>query len=323
MAASDGSGTVFTRSMAVARTVDGAFVDGALEPVAPLALHPAAHGLHYGSTVFEGMKAHRGVDGVVRTFRLDAHLARLERSAAAVHLPVPPADLVARLVREVVADDLDAVPQPPGALYLRPALVGTVPNIWAAAGPSTDALLFVLAGPVSDYFGGGLRVLSLWCEEDLPRTTPQFGAVKAGANYAMALGPTLRSRAEHGTDQVLFAPGGRLTETGAANLLLLSPDEVLTPALDGTMLPGITRDSLLTMARDAGMRVTERAMDLDDLRAWAADGGEAAVCGTAAVMAPVGTVLRADGERITFADGQVGEVTRDLTGRLRDLQTAH
>ena len=225
-------------------------------------------------------------------------------------------------MRRVVADDLDAVPQAPGALYLRPALLGTVPNIWAAAGPSTDALLFVLAGPVSDYFGGGLRPISLWCEERLPRSTPQFGAVKAGANYAMALGPTLAAKAEHGVDQVLFAPDGQITETGAANLLLLREDRLVTPALTGMMLPGITRDSLLTLAREAGMTVEERDLTVDDLRSWAADEGEAAVCGTAAVLAPVGTVLREGGETLTFSGGQVGEVTRTLSDRLRDIQTA-
>lgn len=311
-------GTVFAQTMAVASAVDGVFGAAKLGDVEPIPLHPAAHVLHYGSACFEGMKAHRGDDGVVRIFRLDRHVERMRRSAALLHLPVPPADLLAGMITDVVRANLAEVPDTPGSLYLRPALIGTLENIGAAAAPSSSALLYVLPSPVGDYFAGGVRPLQLLVQEDLPRTTPQFGQVKTGANYAMALGPTLAAKAEHGVDQVLFAPDRKVTETGAANLLLIDGERIITPELDGSLLPGVTRDSILQLARDSGRSVEERQMTLDDVIAWADGGGEAALSGTAAVLAPVGRLLWPDGATVTFGDGGVG----DNVLALRDALTA-
>jgi branched-chain amino acid aminotransferase len=312
-------GTVFAPTMAVATATDGVFGAGKVVPLEELRLHPAAHALHYCSACFEGLKAHRAIGGGrVRLFRADRHVERMRRSAEVLHLPVPPAELLHGMLVDLVRDNLDEVPEQPGSLYLRPTLLGTLPNIGAAAAPSPEALLYVLASPVGDYFAGGVRPLKLLVEEELPRSTPQFGQVKSGANYAMALGPTLAAKADHGVDQVLFAPGGKVTETGAANLVLLDAERVLTPALDGSLLPGVTRDSILQLARDSGRTVEERAMDLDDVRTWAADGGEAALSGTAAVLAPVGQLLWSDGEELTFGDGGVGPNVLEL----RDALTA-
>ncbi len=313
-------GSVFAPTMAVATATDGVYGAGKVVPVEDLRLHPASHALHYCSACFEGLKAHRAVtDGAVRLFRADRHVARMRRSAEILHLPVPPADLLHQMLVDLVRDNLDGVPDQPGSLYLRPTLLGTLPNIGAAASPSPDALLYVLASPVGDYFAGGVRPLRLLVEEDLPRSTPQFGQVKSGANYAMALGPTLAAKADHGVDQVLFAPDGKVTETGAANLVLLDADRVVTPALDGSLLPGVTRDSILELARDSGREVVETTMDLDDLRAWAADGGEAALSGTAAVLAPVGELVWADGGRVVFGDGGVGPNVTELRDALTSL----
>ncbi len=299
-------GSVFAPTMSLATAVDGVFGAGKVVEVEDLRLHPASHVLHYGSACFEGLKAHKANDGSVRIFRAERHVERMRRSAATLHLPMPPTELLHEMLVAVTRDNLDLVPDQPGSLYLRPTLIGTLPNIGAAASPSTSALLYVLASPVGDYFAGGVRPLTLLVEHDLPRSTPQFGQVKSGANYVMALGPTLKAKAEHGVDQVLFAPGGKVTETGAANLILIDDERVLTPELDGSMLPGVTRDSILQLARDSGRTVEERQMNIDDVRAWAAAGGEAALSGTAAVLSPVGTLLWADGESLTFGDGGVG-----------------
>jgi branched-chain amino acid aminotransferase len=312
-------GTVFAPTMAVATAVDGIFGAAKITDVEPIPLHPAAHVLHYGSACFEGLKAHRGDDGVVRVFRLDRHAQRMQRSAELLHLPVPPEDLLTGMIVDVVRANLDLVPAAPGSLYLRPALVGTLENIGAAAAPSTSALLYVLPSPVGDYFKGGVRPLRLLVQEDLPRTTPQFGQVKSGANYAMALGPTLAAKAEHGVDQVLFAPDRRVTETGAANLLLLDAERVVTPELDGSLLPGVTRDSILQLARDSGRAVEERPLDLDDVIAWAEAGGEAALSGTAAVLAPVGELLWPDGRTVAFAGGEVGPNVLELRDALTSI----
>ena len=309
-------GTVAAARMVVAEATDGEFSAPRVQPTADFTLHPFAHCLHYGSTCFEGLKAHRGIDGAVRIFRLDRHVARMRRTAALVQLPVPPAELLEEMIVAAVEANLDEVPDAPGALYLRPMLLGTDPNIGAAASPSFGALLAVVASPVGDYFAGGVRPLTLLVETDVPRTTPQFGEAKAGANYLMALGVTRRARAEHGCDQVLFAPGGEVQETGAANFLLFDEQRVVTRALDSTFLHGVTRDSLLVMARDRGMTVEERTISVDELLAWQ---GEAALAGTAAVLSGVGTLVHAGG-RHTVGDGQVGPVTLALREALTAIQ---
>lgn len=312
-------GSVFAPTMAVARATDGAFGEASVVPVEAIPLHPAAHVLHYCSACFEGLKAHRGTDGTVRIFRGARHVERMRQSAAVLRLPVPPADLLHGMLHDIVAANIDQVPDQPGSLYLRPTLIGTLPNIGAAASPSSDALLYVLPSPVGDYFAGGVRPLSLLVEQDLPRSTPQFGQVKSGANYAMALGPTLDAKADHGVDQVLFAPDGRVTETGAANLLLINQDHVVTPELDGSLLPGVTRDSILQLARDSGRKVEEAQLTIDDVVAWAENGGEAALSGTAAVLAPVGTLLWADGRTVTFNGAEVGDSVLELRQALTAL----
>jgi branched-chain amino acid aminotransferase len=309
-------GTVAAPSMVVADAVDGRFGPPRTEPTGPLSIHPFAHALHYGSACFEGLKAHRGSDDVVRLFRPDRHAARLQRTAGLLHLPVPPLELLQTMLVDAVVGNLEVVPAAPGALYLRPLLLGTDPNIGAAATPSADALLVVLASPVGDYFAGGDRPLTLQVETELPRTTPAFGEAKAGANYVLALGATLQARAEHGADQVLFAPGGDVQETGAANFLLLDRDRIVTRQLDGSFLHGVTRDSVLTLARDLGLAVEERGVSVDEVLRWP---GEAALAGTAAVLAGVGTLVH-DGRRHVIGDGEVGPVTRRLRGALLQLQ---
>ena len=152
-------------------------------------------------------------------------------------------DLLRGMVLDIVAHNLDDIPAPPSSLYLRPTLIGTLPNIGAAAAPSTEATLFVLTSPVGDYFTGGARPLKLLVEDQKARSTEQLGSTKTGGNYAAALGPTLAAKAEYGVDQVLFCPNGDVQETGAANFLLISDDEVITKPLDTSFLHGITRGS--------------------------------------------------------------------------------
>jgi branched-chain amino acid aminotransferase len=317
-AAAPAFGTVPAPWMVVSRVTGGVYGPAEVTATAPLELHPFAHALHYGSACFEGLKAHRGADGVVRLFRPDRHATRMRRTAELLCLPVPPAALLADAIREVVRSNLDVAPQAPGALYVRPLLLGTDPNIGAAAAPSDDAILTVLASPVGDYFAGGSRGLKLLVETELPRTTPQFGEAKAGANYVMALGVTRRARAEHGVDQVLFAPGGDVQETGAANFLLLDEHRVVTKALDGSFLHGITRDSVLTIARDLGLQVEERDIEVAELLGWE---GEAALAGTAAVLSGVGTLVHEAREHV-IGDGGVGPVTTRLRDALLAVQRA-
>ena len=310
-------GTVFAPRMGVLRHDDG-FGDVEVVDTAALSLHPATHALHYGSQCFEGLKAHRHRDGGVRLFRADRHVARMRTSLAAVHLPVPDAQLLDRLVTATVAANLDAVPDPPGSLYLRPTSIGTDANIGSAAHPSASSLTYVIASPVGDYFAGGVRPLRLVVQTSRGRTVADLGAVKCGANYLMALDPTLAARDGHGADQVLFAPGGRLEETGASNIALVDGARLVTPRFDGSFLQGVTRDSLLAIGRDLGYDVAEADLDVDDLVAWAA-AGEVVLMGTAAVVSPVGELV-VDGRAVTVAGGQVGPHALALRERLVGVQ---
>jgi branched-chain amino acid aminotransferase len=310
-------GSALADTMLTATSEDGSWGEPQAVPVGPLPLSPAAHALHYGSSCFEGLKAHKGADGVVRLFRADAHVARMGRSAEKLSLPVPPADLLAGMIAEAVRRNLDAVPDAPGALYLRPVLLGTEPNIGAAARPSSTALLYVLASPVGDYFDTS-RTLTVAVETELPRTTPQFGEIKTGANYAMALGVTRRHADEHGADQVLFAPGGEIQETGAANFLVIDGDAVVTRGLDPSFLHGVTRDSVLQLARDRGLDVQERTLTVDEL-AGRVDSCEAVLSGTAAVLAPIGTLV-IDGKPVQVRDGAMGPRTAELREALLAVQ---
>ena len=311
-------GTVFCDAIAVAHYRDGAWQEPAIEPLAPLPLHPAAHVLHYSSTCFEGFKAYRWADGKARIFRLDDHVARMQKSAASLVLPIPETDLLRGMVLDIVANNIDEIPAPPSSLYLRPTLIGTLPNIGAAAAPSTEATLFVLTSPVGDYFTGGARPLKLLVEDEKARSTEQLGSTKTGGNYAAALGPTLAAKAEYGVDQVLFCPNGDVQETGAANFLLISDDQVITKPLDTSFLHGMTRASILTLAADLGYTVKERNFTVDELL-QAVGKFEAALSGTAASLAPVGSLVY-KGEELAVRDGQPGP----NTARLRDaLHSIH
>ena len=304
--------------MAVATYQDGKWSPHELKPVAPLQLSPAAHVLHYSSTCFEGFKAFRRADGSIHVFRMDRHIQRMRQSARQLVLPEPDAKQLADMVRALIDRSRDAVPEAPGALYLRPIIFGTTANIGAAATPTTEALLIVLASPVWDYFAGGMKPLRILVDDVNTRSAAQMGMVKTGGNYAAALGPTLAARAKHQVDQVLFCPGGEVQETGAANFFLIRPGELLTRSLDATFLHGVTRDSLLTLGRDMGYAVAERVFSVKDMLDWVQT-GEAALSGTAAVLAGVGTLIHRATE-YKVGTGEVGPLTRALRAQLVAIQ---
>jgi len=311
-------GTVFCDNFVITHYRDGTWQDPAIEPLAPLSLHPAAHVFHYASTCFEGFKAYRWDDGKARIFRLHDHVARMQKSAASLRLPVPDADMLAGMVKGIVASNVDDIPAPPSSLYLRPTLIGTLPNIGAAAAPSTEATLFVLTSPVGDYFEGGARPLRLLVDDQRARSTEQLGSTKTGGNYAAALGPILDAKEKYGVDQVLFCPHGDVQETGASNFLLISDDEVITKPLDTSFLHGMTRDSTLKLAADLGYKVSERNFTVDELL-QAVTSYEAALSGTAASLSPVGCLVY-NGEEIQVVDGNPGPNVERLRNALQDIQ---
>ena len=311
-------GTVLADTMSVVHYRDGKWSAPELRPVGPIEISPAAHVLHYASTCFEGFKAYRWSDGTINVFRMDRHIERMRQSARALVLPEPPVAMLSEMITSVIDRCRAQVPEAPGALYMRPLLFGTQANIGAAATPASEASLIVLASPVWDYFAQGMKPLRIYVEEEKTRTASHLGMVKTGGNYAAAMGPTLEARKQFNVDQVLFCAGGQVQETGAANFLLLRPGRILTRSLDTTFLHGVTRDSLLTMAREQKIAVEERPFTVDEMLEWTKD-GEAALSGTAAVLAGVGALIR-KGQEHRVADGTVGPETRRLRAALVAIQ---
>ena len=311
-------GQEFASQMSLCRFHDGQWDTPKLGSVEPIPFHPSAHVLHYSSTCFEGMKAYAWADGSVRLFRPDRNIARMQASAESLCLPVPSTELLNGMIRSAVDAAREEIPTAPGSLYIRPTLIGTDHNIGGAGKPADEALLFVLLSPVGDYFTGGVRPLKLLIDVDNMRSTPRFGQVKTGGNYAAALGSVVQARAEHDADQVLFCPNGDVQETGAANFLLIHEGCVFTKPLDGSILAGVTRDSILTLCQDRGLTLEDRHYSVDDLMAMLPN-AEAMLTGTAAVVSPVGSMIF-DGETHLIGDGQPGEITMALREQLTDIQ---
>lgn len=312
-------GSVFAPTMGITWYRNGAWTPAEVVPANQLVLHPGTHALHYASACFEGLKAYRLADGSVATFRLADHIKRMQQSARLMSLPEPGSEQLRELINSTLRDNQASVPAPPAAMYIRPTLLGTELSIGKAAKPSSEAVLYILLSPVGDYFEGGMSPLSLLIDDEHMRTAPTMGMVKCGANYAMALPHIMHARSAHGADQVLFCPGGIAQETGAANFLLLDKERVVTKDLDSTFLHGVTRSAVLELAKSRGMQVEERPITVQEILEWAARGGEAALSGTAAVLAGVGNFIYR-GEHHAISGGQVGPVTLELRQALVNIQ---
>lgn len=314
-------GSVFMPEMALTEFDGEKWGAHKLVPSDSLSLHPGAHVLHYASTCFEGLKAFRHPDGSVKIFRMDCNIARFAQSAELLALPAINPEQTREMIIDVVARFADQAPEAPGSLYIRPTHIGTEPAIGKAAGPSLTSMQYVLVSPVGDYFAGGSdTTLRLLLEEESMRCAPHMGRIKSGGNYASALLPTLNAKRDLKVDQILFCPNGDVQETGAANFLLIDGNTLITKALDSSFLHGITRDSLLTIARDLGMNVEERDLSVDELLERSRKPGcEAALSGTAAVLTPVGTLLH-KGEEHQVGDGKAGATTAKLRQTLNSIQ---
>ncbi|KKO44952.1 branched-chain amino acid aminotransferase [Arsukibacterium ikkense] len=313
-------GSVFMPQMALTRFEQGAWSTPQIVSADSISLHPGAHVLHYASTCFEGLKAFKHSDGSINLFRMEKNVARLIQSSALLSLPQPDAATLSQMIIDIVRQYASDVPEPPGSMYIRPTHIGTEAAIGKAAAPTASSMLYVLLSPVGDYFAGGSKPLRLLLEQNGARCAAHMGMVKSGGNYASALQPILKARASVQADQVLFCPGGDVQETGAANFILIDGNEIITKALDSSFLHGVTRDSVLTLARDMGMVVSERELSVTELLERAAKPGtEAALSGTAAVLTPVGTLI-ANGTEHTVGSGEAGPATLKLRQALNDIQ---
>jgi branched-chain amino acid aminotransferase len=326
--ADPGFGRHFTDSMFVARYEAGrGWYDARLTQYGPLPMDPGTAALHYAQSIFEGLKAYAQPDGSVATFRPEANAARFARSADRLAMPLVPEDAFLAAVDALVDTDRDWVPTAPDqTLYLRPYMLAS--ESFLGVRPANEYLFLVIASPAGAYFPRGVHPVSVFVSEDYVRAAPGgTGDVKCAGNYAASLRPQQQASAL-GCDQVVYLDAVErryIEELGGMNLFFVlgSGDdaELVTPELSGTLLPGITRDSLIEVARSMGHRVTERKVALDEWRSGALDGAitESFACGTAAVITPVGEVKGRTGD-FTVGDGTPGPLTMRLREALLDIQ---
>ena len=315
--AAPGFGVHFTDHMLrVEWTPDQGWHDARIEPYGPLSLDPATAVLHYAQEIFEGMKAYRHADGSVWSFRPAENAARMERSSGRLALPVLATDDFVACVDELVRVDQRWVPDAEGekSLYVRPFMFAS--EAFLGVRPARHVTFMVIASPAGSYFPGGVKPVTLWLTEDYTRAgRGGMGAAKTGGNYASSLVAQQEASA-HGCDQVVFLDaqeGRHVEELGGMNLYFVHDDgTVVTPAT-GTILEGITRDSIIELCDRLGHRVEERALSIDEWREGVTSGRitEVFACGTAAVVTPVGA-LRWDGGEAP------APASTDLTMRLRD-----
>ena len=324
--ANPGFGDVFTDHMiSIDWSRDEGWHNAAIVPYGPIQMDPASSVLHYGQEIFEGLKAYRWANGSIVTFRPEANAARMQDSARRLALPELPVELFVQSVRELVRVDANWVPSGSDqTLYIRPFMIAD--ESFLGVRSAQRARYMVIASPSGPYFTGGVRPVSIWLSEGHSRAGHGgTGAAKCGGNYAASLLPQ-EEAAAHGCQQVLFtdsADSDRIDELGGMNLFLVKSDGTLvTPELNGNILPGITRDSLITLAKQRGHRVEERPVTISEWRDGVADGTvtEAFACGTAAVITPIGSLKTADGRDIDFGDRAPGTLTLSLREELTGIQ---
>ena len=330
--ADPGFGTHFTDHMVTMRwSAASGWHDARLEPYGSFTLDPATSVFHYGQELFEGMKAYRQDNGAIALFRPEINAARFNASARRMAMPEIPEEVFVRAVELLVTQDRSWVPDTPGtSLYLRPFMIATQRGL-GFSNPSDSYLFCIIASPAAAYFGGGAkpRPLTVWLSEDYSRAAPGgTGFAKVGGNYGGALVAS-RQATENGCDQVVWLDAAERTwieEMGGMNLFFVhgtpgAQPRVMTPSLTGTLLPGVTRDSLLKLAPELGIEACESRLSVAQWRDQCASGEltETFACGTAAVMAPVGKVKGLSGGW-TIADGQPGPITLRLREELLGIQ---
>ena len=320
-----GFGRVFTDHMVTIRYSDAkGWHDAKVGPRAPLTLDPATAVLHYAQEIFEGLKAYRLADGSMALFRPEQNARRFQRSAKRLAMPELPEEMFLQACRQLVQVDKDWFPPVDGgSIYLRPFMIAS--EVFLGVKPSAEYLFMVIASSAGNYFKSGAPAISIWVSEQYTRAARGgTGAAKCGGNYAASL--VAQSEAiRQGCDQVVFLDAAEhrwVEELGGMNLFFLFDDgSLLTPPTDGTILEGITRDSVLTLARAQGLNVREERYAMDQWRADAESGRlvEVFACGTAAVVTPVGTVKSTQGD-FTIGAGGAGQMTQQIRTKLVDIQ---
>jgi branched-chain amino acid aminotransferase len=328
--AAPGFGQVFTDHMITLRwSAERGWHDGRLEPYGPFTFDPATMVFHYAQEFFEGLKAYRQDSGSITLFRPEANAARFNRSARRMAMPELPEETFVRALELLVTQDREWVPAGEGnSLYLRPFLIATQRGL-GVNHPSREYLFCVIASPAASYFGGGVKPVTVWLSEEYTRAAPGgTGAVKCGGNYAASF-VAQQQAVEQACDQVVWLDAAEhrwVEEMGGMNLFFVRDSGggqpwIVTPPLTGTLLPGITRDSLLRLAPELGVKAVEERITIDQWEAECAAGEltEVFACGTAAVITPVGRV-KGKSAGWLVGDGTPGPVTMRLREELIGIQ---
>ncbi len=322
--ANPGFGRVFSDHMVTIKYSDAeGWHDARIEPRGPIPMDPAAAVLHYAQEVFEGLKAYRTADGGATLFRPEENARRFQKSAERLAMPALPEDMFLEAVDQLVSIDREWIPEGDGSLYIRPYMFAN--EIFLGVKPSSNYLFVVIASSVGSYFKSGADAVSVWVSQEYTRAAPGgTGAAKCGGNYAASLLAQAEAT-RHGCDQVVFLDAVErkwIEELGGMNVFFVFNDgSMSTPPLGGTILPGVTRSSLLTRATDKGITAREERYSYDQWKADAHSGKlrEAFACGTAAVVTPIGTVRAPEGE-FRIGNGGPGMRTEELKKTLVDIQ---
>lgn len=302
---------------------EGQWHNARIEGYAPIMMSPAAMCLHYGQLFFEGMKCYRRRDGRLSMFRPRDNFKRFNNSARQLCMPEVDVEFALAALKELLIIDEPWVPRSEGtSLYIRPFMMATEPHLGVR--PAREYLFMIITGPVGAYYAEGFAPIPIYVEPTHSRVAPGgLGEVKAAANYAASLFATEEAH-KKGFSQLLWLDPREhryIEEVGSMNMLFVIDGEVLTSPLAGTILPGITRDSILTLAKDWGLKVTERPLAIDEIIDAAKSGRltEAFGAGTAAVVSPVGR-LHYKGEDVTVGGGQMGPVTQKMYDEIVGIQ---
>ena len=322
-----GFGRVFTDHMVRVRYREGkGWHDARITARVAIPMDPAAAVLHYSQQIFEGLKAYRVADGGAVMFRPEANARRFQKSAHRLAMPILPEDAFLTACDELVKIDHDWIPEGDGSLYLRPFMFAS--EVFLGVKPSSEYLFLVIASPVGSYFKSGASSVSVWVSQDVNRAGPGgTGAAKCGGNYAASL-LAQEEAYKHGCEQVVFLDAVEhrwIEELGGMNIFFVFDDgSMQTPPIGDTILDGITRNSIIAVANDMGVRVREEPYSFSQWREDAASGRlrESFACGTAAVLTPISAVKFAGGSFI-IGNGASSGQTEKLRTTLVDIQRCH
>lgn len=317
-------GTIFTDHMFVMDySGEKGWHDPRIIPYQPLVLEPSAMVFHYGQEMFEGLKAYKAEDGRVLLFRPDKNIERANRSNRRLCIPEIPEDMFLEALKQVVDVDKDWIPTKPGtSLYIRPFVIATDPFLGVR--PSNTYKFIIILSPVGAYYESGLNPVKIWIEDEYVRAVKGgIGEAKTGGNYVASLASQVKAHDE-GYSQVLWLDGVHrkyIEEVGAMNIFFKINGVVVTPALNGSILPGVTRNSVIALCKEWGVPVEERRISVDEVVKAAEDGSmeECFGTGTAAVVSPVGE-LRFEEERMEIGGGKIGELTQKIYDTITGIQ---